>query len=122
MVGELPRPMRPEELAAMSETALNTRIQYVPTGREIRTVAVCGGAGSDFMGEALAAGAEAFLTGEVKHHEWFMAAEQGLCLMAAGHHATEHPAMPQLAKQLRAALPGLPVEVFDSDPARWGGI
>ena len=51
-----------------------------------------------------------------------MAAEQGLCLMAAGHHATEHPAMPQLAKQLRAALPGLPVEVFDSDPARWGGI
>ncbi len=34
MVGELPRPMRPEELAAMSETALNTRIQYVPTGRE----------------------------------------------------------------------------------------
>ena len=122
MVGELPRPMRPEELAAMSETALNTRIQYVPTGREILTVAVCGGAGSDFMGEALAAGAEAFLTGEVKHHEWFMAAEQGLCLMAAGHHATEHPAMPQLAKQLRAALPGLPVEVFDSDPARWGGI
>ena len=106
MVGELPRPMRPEELAAMSETPLNTRIQYVPTGREILTVAVCGGAGSDFMGEALAAGAEAFLTGEVKHHEWFMAAEQGLCLMAAGHHATEHPAMPQLAKQLRAALPG----------------
>ena len=75
-----------------------------------------------FYGEALAAGAEAFLTGEVKHHEWFMAAEQGLCLMAAGHHATEHPAMPQLAKQLRTALPGLPVEVFDSDPARWGGI
>ena len=35
MLGELPRPMRPEELAAMSETALNTRIQYVPTGREI---------------------------------------------------------------------------------------
>lgn len=122
MVGELPRPMQTEELAAMSETALNTRIQYVPAGREILTVAVCGGAGSDFMGEALAAGAEAFLTGEVKHHEWFMAAEQGLCLMAAGHHATEHPAMPQLAKQLRAALPGLPVEVFDSDPARWGGI
>ena len=51
MVGELPRPMRPEELAAMSETALNTRIQYVPTGREILTVAVCGGAGSDFMGK-----------------------------------------------------------------------
>lgn len=121
MVGELPRPMQPEELAAVTERELSTKVQYVPTGRAIKTVAVCGGAGSDFMGEAAAAGAEAFLTGEVKHHEWFMAAEQGLCLMAAGHHATEHPAMPQLARQLQEALPGVPVEVYNSDPTRWGG-
>ena len=42
--------------------------------------------------------------------------------MAAGHHATEHIAMPWLAEQLRAALPGLAIEVFDSDPTRWGGV
>ena len=41
--------------------------------------------------------------------------------MAAGHHATEHIAMPRLAEQLRAALPGLAIEVFDSNPTRWGG-
>lgn len=121
MVGELPRPIQPEELAAVTERELSTKVQYVPTGRVIKTVAVCGGAGSDFMEEAAAAGAEAFLTGEVKHHEWFMAAEQGLCLMAAGHHATEHPAMLQLARQLQEALPGVPVEVYNSDPTRWGG-
>ncbi len=121
MMGELPQPMSPRKLAAWAEQALNTRVQYVPTGKKIRTVAVCGGAGSDFMGDAAAAGAEAFLTGEVKHHEWFMATGQGLCLMAAGHHATEHPAMPQLARQLQQELPGLPVEVYNSDPTRWGG-
>ena len=120
MLGELPQPLLPEELAALTERALSTHVQYVPTARKIKTVAVCGGAGSDFMGEAAAAGAEAFLTGEVKHHEWFMAAERGLCLMAAGHHATEHIAMPQLARQLREALPDLPVEVYDSDPTCWG--
>lgn len=121
MLGELPQPLLPEELAALTERVLGTHAQYVPTGKAIKTVAVCGGAGSDFMGEAAAAGAEAFLTGEVKHHEWFMAAERGLCLMAAGHHATEHIAMPQLARQLREALPDLPVEVYDSAPTCWGG-
>ena len=84
-------------------------------------LAVCGGAGSDFLADAVAAGAEAFLTGEVKHHEWLMAAGQGLCLMAAGHHATEHIAMPQLAEQLQAALPGLTVALYNSDPTRWDG-
>ena len=29
--------------------------------------------------------------------------------------------MPRLAEQLRAALPGLAIEVFDSNPTRWGG-
>ena len=78
-------------------------------------------AGELVMREAAAAGAEAFLTGEVKHHEWLMAAGQGLCLMAAGHHATEHIAMPQLAEQLQAALPGLTVALYNSDPTRWDG-
>ena len=109
------------ELAEWAQKALHTHVQYVPVGRPLRMVAVCGGAGSDFLGEAAGAGADAFLTGEVKHHEWFAAAERSLCLMAAGHHATEHIAIPQLAEQLRAALPGLAIEVFDSDPTRWGG-
>lgn len=121
MLGELPTMLSPEELAAAAGRALGTHVQYVPTGHRIKTVAVCGGAGSDFMADAAAAGAEAFLTGEVKHHEWLMAAGQGLCLMAAGHHATEHIAMPQLAEQLQAALPGLTVALYNSDPTRWDG-
>ena len=121
MLGELPTMLSPEELAAAAGRALGTHVQHVPTGHRIKTVAVCGGAGSDFMADAAAAGAEAFLTGEVKHHEWLMAAGQGLCLMAAGHHATEHIAMPQLAEQLQAALPGLTVALYNSDPTRWDG-
>lgn len=120
MLGELSQPMTAAGLAAYWEEALGTHIQYVPCKGKIDTVAVCGGAGSDFLPQAVSAGAGAFLTGEVKHHEWFAAAKSGICLMAGGHHATEQPAVPQLAQQLRDALPGLGIAVFDSNPTRWG--
>ena len=120
MLGELSQPVTDAELATHCEAVLGTHIQYVPCEGKIGTVAVCGGAGSDFLPQAAAAGAEAFLTGEVKHHEWFAAAKSGICLMAGGHHATEQPAVPQLARQLCNALPGLGITVFDSSPTRWG--
>lgn len=120
MIGELPEPLEAVQLVHRAEKALGTHIQYTPRWGRIETVAVCGGAGSDFMDEAQKAGAEAFLTGEVKHHKWFQARERGLCVMAGGHHATEHIAMPLLAEQLRAALPEANIEVFNSNPTRWG--
>lgn len=119
MLGELSQPMTAAELAAHCGEALGTHIQYVPCEGKIGTVAVCGGAGSDFLPQAVSAGARAFLTGEVKHHEWFAAAQNNLCLMAGGHHATEQPAVPQLAQQLRDALPGISITVYDSNPTRW---
>lgn len=119
MMGELPAETPSEELALAVEAALETHVQYTPAEKPIRSVAVCGGAGAEYLSDARAAGAEAFLTGEVKHHEWFAAAAEGVCLMAGGHHATEHIAMPQLASQLGAAFPDLAVSLFDSNPAVW---
>lgn len=119
MIGDLPHSSSAHELALLAEQTLSTHVCYTEVERPLHTVAVCGGAGADFMGDALAAGADAFLTGEVKHHEWFAARESGLCLMAGGHHATEHIAMPLLAEQVRAAFPEIPVTLFDSCPTQW---
>ncbi len=119
MMGELPHPHTARELALLTERALSTRVAYTDPEKPLLTVAVTGGAGSDFMGDALAAGADAFLTGEVKHHEWFPARERGLCLLAGGHYATEEPAMPHLTRQLTEAFPGLPVYHFASEPTHW---
>lgn len=119
MIGELPQALPCEELALCMETALETHIQYTPVPGLMRTVAVCGGAGAEYFPDAQSAGADAFLTGEVKHHEWFAAADAGLCLMAGGHHATEHIAMPQLAAQLQEAFPALPIALYDSNPVDW---
>jgi hypothetical protein len=48
--------------------------------REVNTVAICGGAGSFLIGDAMRAGADAFITSDVKYHEFFDA--QGRCCCA----------------------------------------
>lgn len=49
----------------------------------LRTVAVVGGAGGDYALAAQAKGADAFVTGEVKHHEAIAAQQAGLALYEA---------------------------------------
>ncbi len=55
----------------------------------VRTLAIVSGAGSDYLGEAAAAGAEALLTGEPSERVMAPARELGMHLIAAGHYATE---------------------------------
>lgn len=110
LVGELPCPMSREELAAWVEEALGLRpgfVRHLPAAgpESIRRVAVCGGAGADYLADAKKLGCAAYITGDVRHHEFLAAEEMGLLLMDAGHFATENIAMPQLVAQLTEALP-----------------
>ena len=75
----------------------------------VQSVAVCGGAGAELLPEALAAGASALVTGDIRHHEFIAAAEQGFLLVDAGHHATENPGAKELGNRLAAALPEISV-------------
>ncbi len=105
-VGELPTPHTAEGLAAFVKTALGCDgLRYIPTDKPIRRVAVCGGSGGDTLEAAIALGADALVTGDVKHSVMLQAAEKGICLVDAGHYATEQPAMPALQKELAALLP-----------------
>jgi dinuclear metal center YbgI/SA1388 family protein len=64
-----------------------------PDEATVERVAVCGGAGSDFVGQALAAGADAYVTADVKYHEFFEALGPDgvpqLAFIDAGHYETE---------------------------------
>lgn len=55
----------------------------------IRTLAIVSGAGSGYLGEAIAGGFDAFLTGEPSERVMAQAREAGVYFIAAGHHATE---------------------------------
>lgn len=55
----------------------------------VREVAIVTGAGTDFLPEAIAAGADALITGEPAERAMSIAAEGGIHFLAAGHYATE---------------------------------
>ena len=75
----------------------------------ISRVAVCGGAGAELAAIVQAAGAEAYVTSDVRHHEFLEAEARGLALLDAGHGATETPGMRALVRTLPALLPGVEV-------------
>jgi dinuclear metal center YbgI/SA1388 family protein len=88
---------------------LFTRVQAI-TSREplvfdagpaqVSRVAIVSGAGADYLGDALAAGADALLTGEVSERSMAEAREAGVHLIAAGHYATETLGVRRLGEHL----------------------
>jgi putative NIF3 family GTP cyclohydrolase 1 type 2 len=68
--------------------------------RVIRSVAVCGGSGSDLLGAAIAAGAQAFVTADVRYHA-FQEPDGRIAMIDAGHFETEVPAVAAIAATLR---------------------
>ena len=74
--------------------------------RTLRRVAVCGGAGDSLIGAALAAGADCFVTGDLRHHPALDALTMGMALIDAGHFPTEAAALPHLLATLRDGAAG----------------
>jgi dinuclear metal center YbgI/SA1388 family protein len=104
VIGTLPSPTRLAEVAAAVRERLpapHLRFAGDPD-RVVRTVATVGGAGDGLIGAALAAGADVYVTGDLRHHVTLDALEQGLALIDAGHHATEVAALPAWIARLTA--------------------
>jgi putative NIF3 family GTP cyclohydrolase 1 type 2 len=70
----------------------------------VRKVAICGGAGSFLIGDALRAGADAFITSDVKYHEFFDA-EGKLLLCDIGHYESERYTIDLFSNILSAKFP-----------------
>ena len=115
-------PCSPQTFAEKAAAALHTTVQLVPGKDAVRRVAVCGGAGMDFFFDAIALGADAYLTGEAKHHELLLAADCGKTLVVGGHFATEAPSMAALQQAVQQAFPTLQtVLLAQPDPVSYIG-
>lgn len=68
-------------------------VNLADAGKECRRVAVLGGSGDDDIGAAIAAGADTFVSGELKYHSMTDAPEMGINLIEAGHFYTEDPVL-----------------------------
>ena len=69
-------------------------------GRPLRRVAWCSGGAQGYFEAAIAAGADAFITGEVSEPQAHIARETGVAFLACGHHATERYGAPALGEHL----------------------
>lgn len=106
LTGKLPSPMTAKEFAAYVKERLGAPfVAYTPTDRAIETVGICSGAGGDFYALAKKKGADAFLTGEAKHHEYLEAAASDVSLVTAGHFHTEDVVITPLKDKLLGEFP-----------------
>lgn len=69
--------------------------------REVEKIAVVGGAGADFMYDAINKGCDVLITGDVKHHQALDALSMGINIIDAGHYFTEITAVPMIAEFLK---------------------
>ena len=72
----------------------------------MRKVALCSGAGAEFVDRAAMMGADAYVTGDVRYHDAQRAAELGMHVIDAGHFGTEFPVVATLVNRLREELRG----------------
>lgn len=115
----LDEPVPLEQLGVRLKRALDVRSVRIADASEqpIHRVGVCPGSGGSLVDAALAAGCQAFITGEMTHHNVLSAMDQGLSIILAGHTNTERGYLPHLADRLRDIEPGLDPRVSVRD--RW---
>jgi dinuclear metal center YbgI/SA1388 family protein len=75
--------------------------------KKIKVVASCAGAGGDFIEDARKAGADLFITGEAKYHEWLPTLDGEMSIATFGHYSTEYPVIISLKQRLQNIILGL---------------
>lgn len=90
-IGQLPRPMEAEEFFRYVKEKMEIEtIRYSgDIHRKIARVAVCGGGGSSLIYHAMRAGADAYVTGDIKYHDFYIPDDQ-MIIADIGHYEGEH--------------------------------
>ncbi len=102
-------------LARYIENRLNRPVTLVQSSQAaIKKIAWCTGGAQSYFEAAIAAGADAFITGEISEPQAHYARECGVAYLACGHHASERYGAPAVASHIAAQF-GLAHEFIDID-------
>lgn len=106
LAGDLPAPLSLTQITSALARHINLSTATVcgPVPESISRLAYCTGSGSSLLREARAAGAQLFITGDVKYHT---ALEAEICLLDVGHHSLEEEMMRRMSNLLAQRLNGL---------------
>ncbi|MFZ5957626.1 Nif3-like dinuclear metal center hexameric protein [Pseudomonas knackmussii] len=100
LLGAPAKPMAPADFARHVGAVLGREPLLVEGDRPIRRIAWCTGGAQGYIDQAIAAGVDAYLTGEVSEQTVHSARENGITFIAAGHHATERYGVQALGRYL----------------------
>lgn len=108
VIGELEEPMAADDFVIMLKRTFDVECVQCNTllRRPIRSVAICGGAGSFLLDEAIQSGADAFVTGEMHYHEYF-GHSQEIQIAVIGHYQSEQYTNEIFESIIREACPGV---------------
>ena len=102
--GTLPEPLAARDYAALLRQRLGDAVRLMgPGDAVVRRVGLCSGGGGDEWAAAAEAGCDAFVSGEIKHHQALAMADSGIVGLECGHFATEEPGIRALAAALQNA-------------------
>lgn len=106
MVGELEKPVPVLDFLTDLKKAMKADVvRYTPVpGTVVSKVAVCGGSGSFLLSDAMAAGAQVFVTGDFKYHQFFDG-EGKIVIADIGHFETEQFTVELLYDRLKQKFP-----------------
>lgn len=112
MIGRLPGPENVADFLRRIKTVFNcgTVKHTHPHKPQISTVAVCGGAGFFLLPQAIAQGADIYITADVKYHEFFDA-DGKIILVDIGHYESEQFTKDLIAEKLKAEFPDLKINL-----------
>lgn len=118
-IGTLDETIRADQFAERVKSVLGAPVVLLSdAGIPVRCVAVLGGGGDDDVSAAHKAGADTYVTGELKYHSLTDAPEEGMNLIEAGHFHTENPVCKILREWLLEIDPSLKVALFHSYAVR----
>jgi dinuclear metal center YbgI/SA1388 family protein len=125
-IGRLSKPAKVATIIEKVKRATGARSIGI-VGKEkrlVRKAAVCAGACGKLIFNVIAAKADLYLTGELKHHQALAAQEAGLTCLCLSHTVSERFVLKKLAKQLQRQLPKIRIQISrkDKDPFRWKQI
>lgn len=120
LIGELKEPVAAAEFLHTVKTIFDVKaLKHSPLpSTTIRSVALCGGAGAFLLPQAVAKGADCFISGEFHYHDYF---DPGTLLIELGHYESEQFTQDLLKESLEKAFPGLEVvkTSVNTNPQEW---
>ena len=121
LIGELKEPVAAAEFLHTVKTIFDVKaLKHSPLSSPttIRSVALCGGAGAFLLPQAVAKGADCFISGEFHYHDYF---DPGTLLIELGHYESEQFTQDLLKESLERAFPELEIvkTSVNTNPQEW---